>query len=38
MNRTFTKHLWSDFSLQSFNQFQKQSRPISGSVLRMTDY
>lgn len=38
MNRTFTKNLWSDFSLQPFNQFHKQSRPISGTVLRMTDF
>jgi 5,10-methylene-tetrahydrofolate dehydrogenase/methenyl tetrahydrofolate cyclohydrolase len=38
MNRTFTKNLWSDVSLQPFNHFSKQMTPVTGAVSRMTDY
>ena len=38
MNRTFTKNLWSDVSLQPQDHFQKHFRPIEGSTLRTTDY
>jgi hypothetical protein len=37
MNRTFTKNLWSDISLQHFNYFQLQVKPLSGLLLRITD-
>jgi len=37
MNRTFTKNLWSDFSLQQCNYFQLQVKPLSGLLLRITD-
>jgi len=37
MNRTFTKHLCSDFSLQPQDHFQKHFSPEAGTDLRTTD-
>ena len=39
MNRTFTKNLWSDASLQYYTNFQKHDKPArAAGVLRMTNY